>query len=169
MTGAPRPGMGATLSADNSDSSAAPLAGMGATLAAGSETPSVALPVIEPTFAGPLVTMTERAEEKAKTMLAEKGHADGMLRVFVVGGGCSGWQYGMAIADAVEDGDTVIETDGGAKVVVDAESVPMIGGAEVDYVEDLMKSGFTIYNPNATASCACGSSFQAAGGTPRPC
>ena len=174
MTGVPLPGMGATLSADDSSATSgagtsAPLGGMGATMAAGAEAPSVAMPVIEPTFAGPLVTMTERAEEKAKTMLTEKGHADGMLRVFVVGGGCSGWQYGMAIADAVEDNDTLIETDGGAKIVVDAESVPMIGGAEVDYVEDLMKSGFTIYNPNATASCACGSSFQAPGGTARPC
>lgn len=169
MAGVPLPGMGATLSAGDSNGTAssgggAPLAGMGSTLSA-----DHAAPVVAPTFAGPLVTMTERAESKAKAMLAEKGHADGMLRVFVVGGGCSGWQYGMAIADAVEANDTLIETDGGAKIVVDADSVPMISGAEVDYVEDLMKSGFTIYNPNATASCACGSSFQAAGGTPRPC
>jgi iron-sulfur cluster assembly accessory protein len=149
--------MGATLSADNA--SAASTAGVS----------ELGMPVVEPTFAGPLVTMTERAEDKAMTMLAEKGHTEGMLRVFVVGGGCSGWQYGMAIAEKVEEGDTVIVTDGGARIVVDAESVPMIGGAEVDYVEDLMKSGFTIYNPNATASCACGSSFQASGGTPRPC
>ena len=162
MTGVPLPGMGATLSAgDSSATSAAGAVALGM--------PALEVPVIEPTFAGPLVTMTERAEQKAMTMLAEKGHTEGMLRVFVVGGGCSGWQYGMAIAEKVEEGDTVIVTDGGARIVVDAESVPMIGGAEVDYVEDLMKSGFTIYNPNATASCACGSSFQASGGTPRPC
>ena len=162
MTGVPLPGMGATLSADDAS----------ATSGAGSSAlgmPVLEVPVIEPTFAGPLVTMTERAEEKAMTMLAEKGHTEGMLRVFVVGGGCSGWQYGMAIAEQADEGDTVIVTDGGARIVVDADSVPMIGGAEVDYVEDLMKSGFTIYNPNATASCACGSSFQASGGTPRPC
>ncbi len=151
--------------------SGVPLPGMGATMSAGDAQPAVSLPVIEPTFQGPLVTMTERAEQKAKTMLVEKGHADGMLRVFVVGGGCSGWQYGMAIAESAEEDDAVIVSDGGARIVVDKDSVPMISGAEVDYVEDLMKSGFTIYNPNAVASCACGSSFQASGhqGTPRPC
>jgi len=145
----------------------APLPGMGATLSAGDD----GMPAIQPTFSGPMVTMTQRAEERAKTMLADKGHADGLLRVFVVGGGCSGWQYGMAIADAADEGDTVIESDGGARIVVDADSVPMLSGAEIDFVEDLMKSGFTIYNPNAVASCACGSSFQAAGheGNPRPC
>jgi iron-sulfur cluster assembly protein len=162
MTGVSLPGMGATLSANDSNvSSVSGASALGI--------PVLEVPVIEPTFAGPLVTMTERAEEKAMTMLAEKGHTQGMLRVFVVGGGCSGWQYGMAIAEKIDEGDTVIVTDGGARIVVDADSVPMIGGAEVDYVEDLMKSGFTIYNPNATASCACGSSFQASGGTPRPC
>jgi len=117
-----------------------------------------------------LVTITERAAEKAASLLADKGHADGMLRVFVVGGGCSGFQYGMAIAEEADDTDTVIDLDG-TRVVIDADSVPMIGGAEIDFVEDLMKSGFTIYNPNAVSSCACGSSFQASGheGTPRPC
>ncbi|MGE3858127.1 MAG: HesB/IscA family protein [Dehalococcoidia bacterium] len=117
------------------------------------------------------VSVTERAAEKAKTLLASKGAPDGMLRVFVVGGGCSGYQYGMAIAKEAETEDQVIEATGGVKVVIDRDSVPMISGAEIDYVEDLMKSGFTIYNPNATSSCACGSSFQTAGGggTPRPC
>ena len=124
----------------------------------------------QPTFTGPLVTITERAAAKATSLLADKGHADGMLRVFVVGGGCSGFQYGMAIAEEADADDTVIEAEG-ARIVVDADSVPMIAGAEIDFVEDLMKSGFTIYNPNAVSSCACGSSFQANGheGTPRPC
>jgi iron-sulfur cluster assembly accessory protein len=146
MSGGLLPGMGATLSASGNES-----------------TP-------EPTFTGPLVTITERAAAKAASLLADKGHADGMLRVFVVGGGCSGFQYGMAIADEADDTDTVIDLDG-TRVVIDADSVPMIGGAEIDFVEDLMKSGFTIYNPNAVSSCACGSSFQASGheGTPRPC
>lgn len=138
------------------------LAGMGAPI---SNTP-VTIPSMTAT-----VTVTERAAAKAQTLLASKGQPDGMLRVFVVGGGCSGYQYGMAIASQVEAEDQVIEATGGVKVVVDRDSVPMISGAEIDYVEDLMKSGFTIYNPNATSSCACGSSFQTSGGggTPRPC
>ncbi len=142
------------------------LPGMGATLAAGGNEA-----VAQPTFSGPLVTITERAAEKASSLLEDKGHPEGLLRVFVVGGGCSGFQYGMAIAEEADAEDTVIEADGGARIVVDADSVPMIAGAEIDFVEDLMKSGFTIYNPNAVSSCACGSSFQASGheGTPRPC
>ena len=118
-----------------------------------------------------LVTITDRAAVRAKQLLNEKGHADGMLRVFVVGGGCSGFQYGMAIADEADADDRIVDTDSGVRVVVDSDSVGMIQGAEIDYVEDLMKSGFTIYNPNAVSSCACGSSFQTSGneGTPRPC
>jgi iron-sulfur cluster assembly protein len=141
----------------------APLPGMGATLSGQPK----AKPVI-PTVTAPAVTITERAATKAKSLLEARGHAEGMLRVFVVGGGCSGYQYGMAIAAQAEADDHVIEAEG-VRIVVDRESIPMIAGAEIDYHEDLMKSGFTIYNPNATASCACGSSFQAPGGTPRPC
>ena len=117
-----------------------------------------------------LVTITARAAVKATSLLAEKGVEQGALRVFVVGGGCSGYQYGMAIAQEPEAGDTVIEQEG-VRILVDADSAQYIGGAEIDYTEDLMKSGFTIYNPNAVSSCACGSSFQAADdpGTPRAC
>ena len=141
------------------------LPGMGATLATADHEAAPA-----PTITGPLVTITERAAAKASSLLADKGFPDGMLRVFVVGGGCSGFQYGMAIAETADENDTVIEAEG-ARIVIDSDSVPMISGAEIDFVEDLMKSGFTIYNPNAVSSCACGSSFQAAGheGTPRPC
>jgi len=119
----------------------------------------------------PMVTITDRAASRARQLLTDKGHAGGMLRVFVVGGGCSGYQYGMAIADEADGDDRVVETASGVRVVVDTDSVSMIQGAEIDYVEDLMKSGFTIYNPNAVSSCACGSSFQTSGntGTPRPC
>ena len=117
------------------------------------------------------LTITPRAERKATSMLVEKGHPDGLLRIYVVGGGCSCWQYGMAISDEIESEDVFIESAGGARIVVDQESAPMLAGAEIDYVEDLMKSGFNIYNPNAVASCACGTSFQTSGhaGTPRPC
>jgi iron-sulfur cluster assembly protein len=110
-----------------------------------------------------LITVTDKAAEKARNILNEKGIENGALRVFVVGGGCSGYQYGMAIARNREDDDIVIEASG-VTLLVDQESAPLLDGAEVDYVEDLMKSGFTIFNPNAVKSCACGSSFQTADG-----
>ena len=115
-------------------------------------------------------SITDKAAEKAVALLQERGVENGALRVFVVGGGCSGYQYGMAIAQGREDDDIVIE-HAGVTVLVDAESAPLMRGAEIDYVDDLMKSGFTIFNPNAVKSCACGSSFQTAegGGQARSC
>ncbi len=117
-----------------------------------------------------MLTMTDKAAEKAKALFEEKGVADAGLRVFVVGGGCSGYQYGMALAREYDDDDLVIEHSG-VKIVVDPDSAPLLEGAEIDYVDDLMKAGFTIYNPNATRSCACGQSFDTAngGGQARPC
>ena len=117
-----------------------------------------------------LVSITARAAEKAKALIAEKGVEDGALRVFVVGGGCSGYQYGMSLAGDAGADDTVIEQSG-IRILVDAESAGLITGAEIDYVDDLMKSGFTIFNPTATSTCACGSSFQSASnpGTARAC
>jgi len=116
------------------------------------------------------VTVTERAALKAKALLEQRGMTQGALRVFVVGGGCSGYQYGMALAPEAEEGDIVIEREG-VRVLVDPDSVKLLDGAEVDYTEDIMKSGFNIFNPNATKSCACGSSFQTAdgGGVARAC
>jgi iron-sulfur cluster assembly protein len=111
-----------------------------------------------------MITVTDKAAEKARNLLAERGVENGALRVFVVGGGCSGYSYGMAIARHREDDDIAIETEG-VTILVDLESAPLLDGAEVDYVEDLMKSGFTIFNPNATKTCACGSSFQTADGS----
>ena len=111
-----------------------------------------------------IVTITDKAAEKARNILTERGIENGALRVFVVSGGCSGYQYGMAIARSREDDDITIEASG-VTLLVDAESAPLLDGAEVDYVEDLMKSGFTIFNPNASRSCACGSSFQTADGS----
>ena len=110
------------------------------------------------------VSVTEQAAVKAKTLLDQRGMTEGALRVFVVGGGCSGYQYGMALAAGPEEGDLVIERNG-VKVVVDPDSAQMLDGAEVDYTEDIMKSGFSIFNPNAVKSCACGSSFQTADGS----
>ena len=117
-----------------------------------------------------IVTITEKAAEKAKAILKDKGAETAALRVFVVGGGCSGYQYGMAVSHDREEGDIVIE-HAGVTVLVDPESAPLMRGAEIDYVDDLMKSGFTIFNPNAVKGCACGSSFQTAegGGQAKSC
>jgi iron-sulfur cluster assembly protein len=99
-----------------------------------------------------MVNITDKAAEKVKGLLQEKGVEQGALRVFVAGGGCSGYQYGMAIAEGVEEDDFVIEY-AGVKLLIDPESAPLLKGAEIDYVEDIMKSGFTIFNPNAVKSC----------------
>lgn len=108
-----------------------------------------------------LIEVTDLAAEKAAVMLKEKGFENGALRVFVVGGGCSGYQYGMALANEAEEGDAVIE-QGGVRFLVDQESAPLLAGARVDYIDDVMKQGFSISNPNAAKSCACGSSFDTA-------
>jgi iron-sulfur cluster assembly protein len=109
------------------------------------------------------VSITDKAAEKALAILKEKGADTAALRVFVVGGGCSGYQYGMAISHEREADDLVIEHKG-VTILVDPESQPLMQGAEIDYVDDIMKSGFTIFNPNAVKGCACGSSFQTADG-----
>jgi iron-sulfur cluster assembly protein len=117
-----------------------------------------------------LVNITDKAAEKAKALLAARELPEGALRVFVAGGGCSGYQYGMALARSAEEDDLVLERSG-VRILIDPESAQYLEGAEIDYIEDVMKSGFSIYNPNATKSCACGSSFQTAdgGGQPRAC
>ncbi len=111
-----------------------------------------------------LVNITEKAAEKALALLQARELPEGALRVFVAGGGCSGYQYGMALARSLEEDDIVLEQFG-VRIVVDPESAQYLSGAEIDYVEDVMKSGFSIFNPNATKSCACGSSFQTADGS----
>jgi iron-sulfur cluster assembly protein len=117
-----------------------------------------------------LVNITEKAAEKAKALLEARELPEGALRVFVAGGGCSGYQYGMALARSAEEDDLVLEQLG-VRILIDPESAQYLSGAEIDYVDDVMKSGFSIFNPNATKSCACGSSFQTAdgGGQPRAC
>ncbi len=106
-----------------------------------------------------IVTITDKAAEKAVALLKDRGIEDGALRVFVVGGGCSGYQYGMAIAQGREEGDIVIE-HGGVTLLVDPMSVQYLMGAEIDYREDLSGAQFIIRNPNATTTCGCGSSFS---------
>ena len=117
-----------------------------------------------------MIEITESAAKKIQKLVADAGQPGAGLRVKVVGGGCSGYQYGMAIAQEREEDDVVFE-HAGVTVLVDPESLPLMQGAEIDYVDDLMKSGFTIFNPNAVKGCACGSSFQTAdgGGQARSC
>ncbi len=106
-----------------------------------------------------VVTITDDASAKIKELQEAEGKSDQPLRVFVQGGGCAGFQYGMMFDDQVLEGDQVVEANG-VKVVVDGRSLTALQGAEIDYVDGLMGAGFTINNPNAVASCACGSSFQ---------
>ena len=104
------------------------------------------------------VVLTDKAAIEIKSLFERQGIENAALRVFVSGGGCSGLQYGMAIADEVEEGDVEFEQHG-VRILVDPDSMNYIAGASVDYVDDPMGGGFKIDNPNATRSCGCGSSF----------
>lgn len=106
-----------------------------------------------------MITMTPGAVDQLKGFLAEQGTPDHALRVFVAPGGCSGLQYGMTIDEHADEGDEIIET-GGVKVLVDNFSAMYLDGAEIDFVNSLMGGGFTVRNPNAVSSCACGHSFD---------
>jgi iron-sulfur cluster assembly protein len=115
----------------------------------------------------PVLTVTPLAAQTVKSLLAEKQLAGHALRVFVAGGGCSGMQYGMAFEENPQPMDEVFEVDG-IQVVVDPNSMDYLRGATIDYVDNLMGGGFRIDNPNAVASCGCGSSFRTAGSDPGP-
>ena len=108
-----------------------------------------------------MVTVTEKAASKIKELMADEPE-DGVsvLRVAVQGGGCSGFQYALGFDRGPQDGDNEIEMHG-VRVVIDPFSAPYITGSEIDYVDALMGAGFAINNPNVTAACGCGSSFQA--------
>ena len=114
--------------------------------------------------------LTEKAAEAVNNLLEKRNLENYALRVFVQGGGCSGFQYGMALEGKIREQDTVVE-EHGVKVVIDEVSIEYLRGASIDYVEDVMGSGFKIDNPNAMSSCGCGSSFQAndGSGTPSSC
>ena len=106
-----------------------------------------------------LVTVTAKAAEKIQEFMKEEAEKPEFLRVYVQGGGCSGLSYGMGFEKAAEEDDLVIE-ENGVKLLVDSYSVDHLQGANVDYIESLMGSGFKINNPNVTKSCSCGSSFS---------
>ena len=103
---------------------------------------------------------TDSAANKVKELIEEEGNADLKLRVFVTGGGCSGFQYGFTFDETAADDDTTLEKNG-VTLLVDSMSYQYLVGAEIDYTESLEGSQFVIKNPNATSTCGCGSSFSA--------
>src|SRR3954469_23550715 len=107
------------------------------------------------------VVLTDPAADKVKTLLAQEGRDDLALRVAVQPGGCSGLRYQLFFDERSLDGDSVQEyADGAVRVVVDRMSVPYLAGATIDFVDTIEKQGFTIDNPTAGGSCACGDSFH---------
>ena len=110
-----------------------------------------------------MINLTVAGLTKVKGILEQEKEniPQGGLRIYVQGGGCSGFSYGMVLDEAA-DGDQIFETEG-IKVIVDPMSLRYLENAEVDYKEDLMGGGFAIKNPNATSTCGCGQSFQAGG------
>ena len=106
-----------------------------------------------------MITITATAEGKLRELMQEEKDTVG-LRVFVKGGGCHGYQYGMAFESAMSEDDTVIEK-GDVKVIMDSQSAPLLAGCEVDYMDSVQGSGFAIKNPQAKTTCGCGSSFSA--------
>ena len=107
----------------------------------------------------PLV-FTDNAANKVKSLIEEEGNPDLKLRVFVSGGGCSGFQYGFTFEEAVSDDDTALNK-GGVTLLVDPMSLQYLLGAEIDYQENVEGAQFVIKNPNATSTGGCGSSFSA--------
>jgi iron-sulfur cluster insertion protein len=105
------------------------------------------------------IVFTESAALKVAELLAEENNPSLKLRVYITGGGCSGFQYGFTFDDKVAEDDTVIEKCG-VTVVIDSMSLPYLQGAEIDYKEDLAGARFVIRNPNAQTTCGCGSSFS---------
>ncbi len=115
--------------------------------------------VIETTIPASL-TFTDSAAEKVRELIEEEGNRDLKLRIYVSGGGCSGFQYGFTFDENINDGDTAVE-NGGVTLLIDPMSFQYLVGAEIDYSEGLEGAQFVIRNPNATTTCGCGSSFSA--------
>ena len=105
------------------------------------------------------ITLSDGAADKVRSLLAQEGRDDLALRIAVQPGGCSGLRYQLFFDERSLDGDEIRDF-GGVKVVVDRMSLPYLGGATIDFVDTIEKQGFTIDNPMATGSCACGDSFH---------
>ncbi len=110
-------------------------------------------------MANPII-FTDSAATKVGELIAEEGNDNLKLRVYVTGGGCSGFQYGFTFDEEVNEDDTSI-VNGGVTVLIDSMSIQYLAGAQVDYKEDVSGAQFVIRNPNATTTCGCGSSFSA--------
>lgn len=106
------------------------------------------------------INFTDSAANKVAGLIKEEGNDNLKLRVYITGGGCSGFQYGFTFDEEVNDDDTQIQK-GGVTVVIDSMSIQYLNGAEIDYKEDVSGAQFVIRNPNATTTCGCGSSFSA--------
>ncbi len=102
---------------------------------------------------------TDSAANKVKTLIEEEGNADLKLRVFVSGGGCSGFQYGFTFDEVTNEDDTVLDKNG-VQLLIDPMSLQYLAGAEIDYQDGLEGAQFVIKNPGATSTCGCGSSFS---------
>ncbi|WP_452600438.1 iron-sulfur cluster insertion protein ErpA [Rhodanobacter aciditrophus] len=105
------------------------------------------------------ISMTSAAADKLKSLIVEEENERLMLRVYVTGGGCSGFQYGFAFDEEYQEDDTEVVRDG-VKLVVDPLSFQYLVGSEVDYLENLEGARFTVANPNAASTCGCGASFS---------
>ena len=107
----------------------------------------------------PDIRLSDGLVRRIKALQTNMDRPDLMLRVAVLGGGCSGFQYQFSYADGLESGDMVFEKDG-VKIVIDDVSIDYLNGSTVDYAEDLVGASFHVHNPNAQSSCGCGSSFS---------
>ncbi len=105
------------------------------------------------------LSISTTAVERVNQLLSSKGNPDLMLRVYIQGGGCSGFQYGFQFDESAQEDDIAIEHSG-IRILVDMLSLQYLGGAEIDFKDDLIGSRFLVNNPNASATCGCGSSFS---------
>ncbi|HYH92472.1 MAG TPA: iron-sulfur cluster insertion protein ErpA [Candidatus Saccharimonadales bacterium] len=117
-----------------------------------------------------VVSLTDAAASKLLELTKDEANPEIGLRVYVYSGGCSGFRYGMMLEDAPTPEDQVLHASG-IKVYVDGQSISLLQGSQIDYVDTLMGAGFTVNNPNAVSACGCGSSFRTAddGGAPKGC
>jgi iron-sulfur cluster insertion protein len=111
------------------------------------------------TSIAPQMIFTDAAAEKVKRLIQEENNQDLKLRIYVTGGGCSGFQYGFSFDETINEGDIVVD-NAGVSLVIDPMSYQYLIGAEVDYTEGLEGAQFVVRNPNATTTCGCGSSFS---------
>jgi iron-sulfur cluster assembly accessory protein len=117
-----------------------------------------------------VLSLTDAAAVKLRELTKDEPNPEIGLRVYVYSGGCSGYKYGMMLEDAPTPEDQILKANG-VTVYVDGNSVALLSGSEIDYVDTLMGAGFTVNNPNAVSGCGCGSSFRttADAGAPRSC